>query len=73
MKLLLAEVPLDVNDAEDEEVEAEAEVSSLPLERCMRIILHDQDTRAFLLLFFRRSLISLLSSLNQRNQRKEEI
>ena len=44
MKLLLAEVPLDVNDAEDEEVEAEAEVSSLPLERCMRIIPHDQDT-----------------------------
>ena len=62
MKLLLIEVPLDVNDAEDEEVEVEAEVSSLPLERCMRIIPHDQDTRAFLLLFFRRSLISLVSS-----------
>jgi hypothetical protein len=73
MKLLLAEVPLDLNDAEDEEVQEKKELSILPLERCMRIIPHDQDTRAFLLLFFRRTLISLLSSLNQRNHRKEEI
>jgi len=50
----LAEVPLDVNDAEDEEVEAEAEVSSLPLERCMRIIPHDQDTGAFFIAVFQK-------------------
>ena len=44
MKLLLAEVPLDVNDAEDEEVQEKEELSILPLEQCMRIIPHDQDT-----------------------------
>ena len=45
-------MPLEGNDAEDEGVEARAEVSSLPLERCMRIFPHDQDTGAFFIAVF---------------------
>lgn len=50
----LLEVPLGVNDAEDEKFEAEAEVSSLPLERCMRIVPHDQDTGGFFIAVFQK-------------------
>lgn len=50
----LLEVPLEGIDAEGKEVEAEVEVSSLPLERCMRIVPHDQDTGGFFIAVFQK-------------------
>eukprot|EP01018_Ginkgo_biloba_P016651 Gb_17436 [translate_table: standard] len=41
-------------NTEDKDVEVEEEVASLPLERCMRIMPHDQDTGAFFIAVFQK-------------------
>uniref|UniRef100_A0A0D6R5Z1 SAM-dependent MTase RsmB/NOP-type domain-containing protein n=1 Tax=Araucaria cunninghamii TaxID=56994 RepID=A0A0D6R5Z1_ARACU len=47
-------MPLEENSVKDDGSEEEAEVASLPLERCMRILPHDQDTGGFFIAVFQK-------------------
>ncbi|XP_057864742.2 multisite-specific tRNA:(cytosine-C(5))-methyltransferase trm4b isoform X2 [Cryptomeria japonica] len=47
-------LPSEENSREDDDTEVEAEVTSLPLERCMRILPHDQDTGGFFIAVFQK-------------------
>jgi hypothetical protein len=43
------------DEAKEDESSGEVEVSGLPLERCMRILPHDQNTGGFFIAVFRKT------------------
>lgn len=50
----LAEMPSKENSKEDDNTDGETEVTTFPLERCMRILPHDQDTGGFFIAVFQK-------------------